>query len=349
MKMQAARLYGKNQIRIVETDIPAINDNEILLKIRSAAICGTDVRMFQNGAAGVDDQNPLVLGHEVSGVIDRVGSNVTRYNAGMRVAVAPNMGCGVCRYCTSGRTHLCADYKAFGINLDGGFAQYMRIPEAAVRQGNIIEIKETVSFDEAAINEPFSCAYNGFSQYGVFPGDKVLIIGAGPIGLMHAKLARMAGAAKVMIHDLSESRLEQCRQIDPFFNTISKDSLKEDVLRLTGSEGLDVCVIACPSPTAQSDSLELMGIGGRICFFGGLPKAKEIVPINTNLIHYKQLVITGSTRASVPQYRQTLDFISSGIVSVKEFISGRFTLEEIHKAFELAGNAVGIKSIIYFE
>jgi L-iditol 2-dehydrogenase len=345
----AARLYGIKDIRIEDIEIPTINDNEVLLKVKSAAICGTDIRMFNNGLNGVDSTHPRILGHELSGIVSSVGRNVKKYKEGMRVAVAPNMGCGLCEQCVGGNTHLCSEYRALGINEDGGFAEYVRIPESAVRQGNIIELGDNVTFDEAAINEPFSCVYNGFLQYAVKPGNSVLIIGAGPIGILHAKLAKMAGAAKVIINDLSQERLDICKKIDSFFITIGNGNLKEEVMGLTHQRGLDVCVTACPSPQAQAASLDLMAIGGRINFFGGLPKDRENVSINTNVIHYKQLVLTGSTRASITHFRKTLEFISGGIVSVKELVSQRYTLDEILKGFEMAGNASGLKNVIYFK
>jgi L-iditol 2-dehydrogenase len=347
--MKAALLYGKEMIDVTDIETPSITDKEILLKVKSAAICGTDIRMFRNGYKGVDTDHPLVLGHEIAGIIEQVGKNVSGFRCGMRVAVAPNMGCGLCEWCVSGNTHLCGEYRALGINLDGGFAEYVRIPEAAIAQGNIALLDEAVSFDEAALNEPLSCVYNGFTQYGVNAGDMVLIIGAGPIGLMHAKLAIMAGAAMVMITDLSAQRLDVCRRIDSTFAAVENSTLKETVMRATKGRGLDVCVTACPAPSVQAEALELMAIYGRVNFFGGLARDKEIVPINTNLIHYKQLVITGSTRASVPQYRKTLGFISSGRLSVKELISGRFRLDQIKEALALAANAGGIKSVITFE
>lgn len=342
--MKAALLYGKQDLRVVDVDRPRISENEVLLRVRCAAICGTDIRMYNNGS----ENAPIVPCHEVSGVIEEVGANVKRYRKGMRVAVAPNMGCGVCDFCASGRIHLCKEYRALGINENGGFTEFMRIPEAAVRQGNIIELDDGVSFDEAAINEPLSCVYNGFTHYEPKPGDNVLIIGAGPIGILHAKLCKMAGAARVMISDLSKERLEKCREIDKTFITID-DNLRDRVFELTDGRGVDVCVTACAAPSAQAQALELMAVGGRVSFFGGLPKDKETVPLNTNYIHYKELKITGSTRASVSQFRKTLELVSVGVLSVKELVSGRFALEDINAAFRLAANAKGMKSVICFD
>ncbi len=346
--MLAALLYGPRDMRIEEVAIPEIDNNEILLKVKSVAICGTDIRMFNNGCKGINESNPRILGHELSGIITKVGKNVKGYKEGMKVAVAPNMGCGLCDQCVSGNTHLCSDYQALGINIDGGFAEYVRIPEAAVRQGNIIELDSNTSMDEAALNEPLSCVYSGFEKCNIRPGDVVLIIGAGPIGLMHAKLAKMAGAAKVIINDLSEERLQMSYQIDNSFITVAGESLKNYVYEVTKGEGVDVCITACPAPQAQAMALELMAMGGRINFFGGLPKHRENVAINTNLIHYKQLVITGSTRANVSQFRKTLGFISNSLICVDDLITGRYNLTNIRNAFVEACNARGLKNIIVF-
>ncbi len=347
--MKAAFLYGPKDIRIKEVDIPTIGDNDVLLKVKSAAICGTDIRMINNGYKGISEETPRILGHEISGTIEKIGKNVQKYTPGMRVAVGPNMGCGICDQCVSGNTHLCADYNALGINLDGGFAEYVKIPEAAVRQGNIVELGESVSFDEAALNEPLSCVYNGFQQVDIKPGDFVLIIGTGPIGIMHAKLAKMAGASKVMINDISKERLEVCKMIDSSFIILESENLKARIMEETSNRGLDVCITACPSPQAQADSLELMATNGRINFFGGLPAGKELVHINTNMVHYKQLILTGSARASLSQFRQTLEFISCGVLNVKDLISQRFTLDNIQDAVQLATSAKGLKNIIYFD
>lgn len=347
--MLAARLYDKGDLRLEEVKKPEINENEVLLKIGSAAICGTDVRMFKNGYKGITPESPRILGHELSGVIAAVGGNVKGYKEGMRVSVAPNMGCGICNACVSGNGHLCSDYRALGINLDGGFAEYTVIPGAAVARGNIIEIGDNVSFDEAAINEALSCVYNGFQKVDIRAGDTVLVIGAGPIGIMHAMLARMAGASKVFMNDISADRLEVCREIDGGIITIPGDELRERAMEATRGAGLDVIITACPVPSVQITALELAAVNGRVNFFGGLPADRQNVPLNTNLIHYKQLVVTGTTRASVLQFRKTLEFISSGILNVKKLVSNRLPLKDIAKGFELAADAKGLKNVIYME
>jgi L-iditol 2-dehydrogenase len=346
--MLAARLYGPKDVRLDEVPIPACGDNEVLLRVKAAAVCGTDIRMINNGTAGADEKHPLTLGHELSGIIHEVGKNLTgKYTKGMRVAVAPNMGCGACGFCASGNSHLCQQTQALGINLPGGFAQYAVIPAEACNQGNIIELGDNVSYAEAAINEPLSCAYNSFLRYRVNPGDIVVIIGAGPVGLMHARLCRMAGAAKVIINDISEERLAVSRRLDPWLITVG-EGLKEKLMEITRGHGADVCITACSAPAAQASAFALMAMDGRVNFFGGLPKGKEVVPLDTNLIHYKQLTVTGTTRASVAMFRKTLELVADGLLKLSDLVSGEYPIADFMTAVEKATAAEGLKNVIVF-
>ncbi len=345
--MRAALLYGREDLRIQDVAVPEIGANEVLLKVMTAAVCGTDVRMYKNGYKGISEDSPLVLGHELSGFIAKKGRNVHNYQEGARVAVAPNMGCGTCDWCVGGNTQLCSNYRAFGINIYGGFAEYMRIPEDAVRQGNIIEIAPEVSFEEAAIAEPLSCVYNAFLRYRILPGEVALIIGAGPIGLMHAKLARMAGAATVILNDLSEERLAICKKVDDSLVTISGSSLEGRVMEISRGRGVDVCVTACPSPEAQALALRLAAVNGRVLFFGGLPADRAEVALDTNMIHYKQITISGTTRSSLTHFRKILEIIAGGIVQVKDLITGSYKIEEIETAFGNVLQSSGLKNMIY--
>ena len=297
-------MYGVDDIRIEEIPVPVPQTGEILLKVKAAAVCGTDVRMIKNGAAGVDEQHPRILGHEIAGIIEETGDGVTGYEKGMRVSVAPNMGCGICDMCVSGNSHLCPDYKALGINLDGGFAEYCIIPAQAVKSGNVCILEDGVTFDDGAVNEPLSCVCNGFERADIRPGDRVLVIGAGPIGIMHCALALMAGAV-VYLNDVCTERLEEAKRIYP--------------------------------------------AEGRVIFFGGVPAAKEPVGIDTNLVHYKQLTLSGTTRASLTQYRRTLRYISGGVLDVSPLVTAHFPLTEIKTAVEKAAKAEGLKNIITFD
>ena len=346
--MLAARLYGPRKLVVEEIEKPTINENEMLIKIKSAAICGTDIRMFQNGSGDISETNPRVLGHEFGGVITEVGKNVEYYKEGMEVAVAPNIGCGICDKCIRGDGHLCEQYVAFGINMDGAFAEYVKVPEKAIRQGNVMEIPAGLKAEDVALNEPLSCAYNGSLHCMIKPGDYVLIVGAGTIGLFHAKLAKIFGAAKVIMNDLSADRLALCKEIESGIITYHGDDINGFISEQTNGRGVDVCITACPSPQVQQKSLELMAEGGRVNFFGGLPKSKENVMINTNLIHYKQLMVTGTTRASIGHFRKTLSFIADGLIDLTGIVTAKYSLNEIGTAFENAEKAIGLKNVIEF-
>ena len=195
--------------------------------------------------------------------------------------MAPNIGCGLCDKCVRGDFHLCNDYRAFGINMDGAFAEYIKVPKEALTHGNLMVIPEGVSPEEAAVNEPLSCVYNGFLKCDVQPGDFVLVVGSGPIGIMHAQLAKMAGAAKVIMNDLSKERLSESADIVSGLQTYHGDDLAGYIGEQTGARGLDVAVVACPSPEVQAAMLPLMNYGGRVIFFGGVPAGRQPVAIDT--------------------------------------------------------------------
>ena len=346
--MKAAKLFGPNDIRVVDCDIPAIGDDEILLKTGAAAICGTDLRMISNGYKGVDVDHPLTLGHEIAGTIERVGKNVKGYAQGMRIALAPNMGCGICDWCTAGDTHLCPEYQAFGINMDGGFAEYAKIPSNAIIQGNIMILDDSMPLDSAALIEPASCVLNGQMMTGIRLNDKVLIIGAGPIGIIHGLLAKAFGAAKIYIRDLSPDRMKQSIELIPGSEAVSEDDIEEASRRLTGGRGFDVTITACPSPSAQVDALKITGMNGRILYFGGLPAGKDTVTLATNHIHYKQLTIMGSTKANVSQYRAVAKMLMEGNLDLGKLVSKTYVIDDFLQAVEYAKKAEGLKTIIKF-
>ena len=344
--MKAIQLLGANKLRLAEVPIPQIGDNEALLKVRAASICGTDVRMYKNGYKNVTEKNPLILGHEFAGKIVQVGKNVTALKVGQKVAVAPNIGCGTCDLCVSGQTHLCGTYDAFGITIDGGFAEYVRIPENAIRQGNIAPLDEAISYAEAALVEPLSCVYNGQELIGVRPGDDVLIIGMGPIGIMHIMVAKLLGAGKIFVNDLSEERVAKAKELFPDVYPILGDV--KEALAAYGQKGVDLCIIAAPAAEAQAQSVHYMNMNGRLLFFGGLPDHKKVVPIDTNVLHYKQLRIQGCTKQSVGAYRLCAKLVDDKRIPLEKIMSDTYAIEYFQQAMDQAAAAKGLKHVITF-
>lgn len=340
--MKAIQLFAKSDMRLIELPKPEIRPDEVLLKCKVGAICGTDLRMSVNGHR--NSPHALTLGHELSGVIEEVGSDVAHgWRKGMRVAVAPNYGCGICDSCTSGNTQTCKDFQALGIQKNGAFAEYVVIPARAVQQGNIVELPDHVSFEEGALVEPFSCVYNAFERCHTQPGDTVLVIGAGPIGLMHAMLHKTAGAGKVLISDINPQRLALACQFDPDFIPVNGTDTKAEVMRITGDRGCDIVITAASTPEIQTLSFELTALNGLVLFFGGLPAGKEMVSLNTNIIHYRQITVTGMSGQNLRQYRASLKMIANGQIDMKKILTHTYSLEQYDQAFNAARSGEALK------
>ena len=345
--MLAAVYHGPNDLRVENCPIPEIGPDEALLKVESAGICGTDLRILHGGhrmyTAGVQ----RIPGHEVVGNIMAVGENVRGVEVGMKVFVSPNMGCGHCDQCVSGNNNRCADYDAFGVTMDGAFAEYLRIPAAAIMQGNLIPLEPGTDPVAAALIEPFACVLRGQNAVDVTLGDVVLIVGAGPIGVMHTMLAKLRGAARVIVSEFLDARLEQALEAgaDVVVNPQNED-LTEVVARASGGKGADVIIVAAPSHAAQEQALHLAAIGGRINLFGGLPKDRPVINFDSNIVHYKELYVTGTTACSTADCRQAAAIVNSGRLDLSPIISGRYPLSQALDAFAHAEDRMSLKIVI---
>lgn len=335
--MEAAVYLGIGEIEIEEVERPEPGPGEALMKIAAGGVCGTDVRIFANGHHQIPPGSRRILGHELAGEIVEVGQGVSSLTPGDRVGVAPNIGCGVCTQCVAGWTNLCEDYQAFGISLDGAFADYMLINREAIQQGNVVKLPKDFPLTQAALAEPLSCCLNGQEAVNLTAGDVVLVVGAGPIGMMHARLAKLRGARTVIVSELSENRLRVAEDLgaDVAVNP-TEASLEEVVRRHTGGEGADVIIVAAPSPKAQEESLQLAARQGRVNFFGGLPKDRPHIEFDSNQVHYKQLIVTGTTGSNVRQYRTTMDLLVHRRIDLAPLVGATLPLAAIHEAFERA-------------
>ena len=345
--MRAVVYHAPQDLRLENVPQPAVPPDSLLLRVGSSSICGTDLRIYHGAHRMYPAGTTRIPGHEVAGEIVEVGSQVKELHAGQRVFVAPNMGCGHCQQCVSGRNNLCADFTAFGINMDGSFAEYMLVPPAAIRQGNLIPISADLDPAVAALIEPFACVLRGQDAVNVRVGDSVLVIGAGPIGIMHVLLARLRGAGKVILSELLPERLEQARRFDPdrLVNP-AEENLAGAIAEETQGRGVDVIQIAAPAHRAQEEALDLAAIGGRINFFGGLPKDRPNITFNSNTVHYKELLVTGTTACSTSDCHRAADIVLSGRVDLSGLVSARFLLEEVDEAFALA-EARGVLKVVF--
>lgn len=345
--MQAAVYYGANDLRIEERPIPKISEDEVLVAVKAASICGTDLRIFNGGHRKFPPGTVRILGHEVVGEIAAAGTNVSSVEVGDRVFIAPNIGCGVCRQCTSGKNNLCPNYTALGVTIDGAFAEYMRVPAQGIRQGNLIQIGDQTDPAVAALIEPLACVLHGQDAVQVIPGESVLIVGAGPIGLMHLLLAKFRGAGQVLVSEIREERLAAAKTYgaDSLLNP-EKESLKNMVMEATMGMGADVIIIAAPSPVAQGQAPEVAAVGGRINLFGGLSKEKPTIQLNANLVHYKELLLTGTTGCSTHDCRRAATLVLAKKIDLSGLVSNRYPLEKTVEAFEEAQKREGYKIVL---
>jgi L-iditol 2-dehydrogenase len=345
--MLAAVYHGPNDIRVENVQKPEINKDELLVKVLSASICGTDLRIFHGNHRLYPPGTIRIPGHEVVGDIVASGGEVTGYSIGQRVFVAPNMGCGHCKQCITGNNNLCVNYQALGVTMDGGFAEYMKVPANSIRQGNIIEVSKDVDPAVAALMEPFACVLRGQNAVHIKPGEVVLVIGAGPIGVMHTKLAKARGTGKVIVSEPISTRAEQVRKMgaDLVINPIEQH-LHKVLDEVTNGQGADVIIVAAPVHAAQESALDLAAIGGRINFFGGLPKDRPTINFDSNLVHYKELVITATTACSTADCWQATAIVNAGLIDLSELVSQRFPLIEAVQAFAAAEDRKELKIVL---
>ena len=325
--MKAAVLHDIRDIRVEEVKKPEIAEDEVLIEVKTAGICGTDLH-FYKGEWKVD--MPIIPGHEFSGVIAEVGENVDGFKIGEHVVAEPNITCGSCYFCLmSERNFFCENLEAVGVTANGAFAEYLKI-----KGRNLYRIPENLSFEEAALIEPLACCIRGLDNVGIKAGESVLIVGAGPIGLLLMQLVRNCGASMIIQTDLEDYRLEKALELgaDHVINVRKEDPIKV-IKELTGGYGVDVAIEAVGSPKAITQAVEAVRKGGRVNIFGVSPQDAvwQVKPFD---LYSKELTITTSYRSPYT-FQRAVKMASSGRLKLKPLISHIFPLEKIAEAFEI--------------
>lgn len=340
--MLAAVFRGPGELEVTEVPTPEVGPGEVLVKIGANTVCGTDVRILR-GEKTRGISRDFVLGHELSGRVAEVGAGVEGYEPGSPVVVAPVIYCLRCHYCKRGKENLCLNKKIFGNVLDGGLAEYMRVPVEGVEAGNVFVASRDVPPEHLALAEPLACCINGLKNYRVEMDDTVLILGAGPIGLFHLQLALLSGAGRVIVSNPSEDRRRFAKELGAH---VVVDPKTEDLARVvaehTDGLGADVAVICIGIPSLVNDALRMVRKGGRVNVFAGLSGAGWS-EVEANLIHYNEIVVTGASDSKRENYDTALRLIESGRVAVERMVTHRYPLSETVEAIDKSASGEGIK------
>jgi L-iditol 2-dehydrogenase len=350
--MKVARFYAPGDIRIEEAPEPSPAADEVKIRVRNCSTCGTDVKIYRSGHQNIDP--PRIMGHEIAGEVVEVGADVgppsdgRPWTVGDRVQVIAAVPCGACPDCLRGWMTICPNQTSIGYQYEGGFAEYLIVPREVLRVDGLNRIPEGVGFDEASVAEPFACAINAQELARVGVGDDVVVIGAGPIGCIHVRLARARGAGRVFLVELNRQRLDMSAAVVEPDAAIGGDGVDpvQAVLELTGGRGADVAITAAASGKAQEDALRMVARRGRLSFFGGLPKDQPTITLDSNLVHYRELTIVGANGSSPEHNKQALALIASGEVPVRDLITHRLGLDGVLDAIGVVSRGEGIKVTI---
>jgi len=344
--MQVFRYHAPGDVALEEAPEPKPGPGEIKLRVRATSMCGTDVKISTAGHQRMEPDR--VMGHEIAGEIAEVGEGVTGWQVGDRVQVIAAIPCGECDWCRAGIETICPNQLSMGYQFDGGFAPYLVVPPQVLKVDGLNRVPDGVGFAEASVAEPFACAINAQELVDTHDGDTVVVVGSGPIGCLHVRLARARGAARVFLVELSRERLDLAAAVvhpDAAICSAEEDPVAR-VRELTGGRGADVVITAAASGAAQEQGLQMLAPRGRISLFGGLPKDRPTITLDSNLVHYKELSVWGANGSSPAQNKKALALIADGSVPVADLITHRLPLDRIAEGLDVVKNGTGIKVTI---
>ncbi len=342
--MKAAQLNKTGDMTISDIAAPLCGCGDIIVRVEACSLCSSDLKMLYHGHR--DLILPRVLGHELAGVVVKIGRDVKGFKKGDRVQVAPGVPCGKCRYCREGNDNMCDEMRISGFHLNGGMAQEILVPHKGIEAGVVNIIPDSLSFEKACFAEPIACCINALTVGRFRAGDMAVVFGAGPIGCLLAQLLKYKKAAKIFLVEKDKQRLEFVSQygighllnwgIDDVFSVINEAA---------NGRGVDFIISACTESAIPQQGIEVLAKRGRMVFFSGL-MGENKTTVDYSSIHYKELMIQGAYGCTVEQNREALTLLAENKIEIKPLITHHFPLDEIHKAFEIVKNKQGMKVII---
>ncbi len=335
--MLAAICHGARDLRIEEFDPGELAPDEVLVNVAYGGICGSDLHYFHRGGVGdFSIQEPMVLGHEISGSVAAIGSAVENLEPGMRAALDPSRPCLSCRYCRAGRSNLCVNMRFLGSaarmpHVQGGFAQAL-----VLRQDQVIPVPDDTDLLALSVAEPLSVGLHAVKRAGNLQGKRVIVTGSGPIGLLTARSAIQAGAAYVVSTDIEDAALAVAREQIGVDETVNVQSEPDGLARFLEDEAqFDVALEASGAPQALHSLFSVLRRGGRIVQLGMMPPGETSLPIN--LVQTREIELVGAFRAH-DEFRSAVEMIISGKIDVSPILSGTYPLDRAGDAFNLAGD-----------
>jgi len=340
--VRAFALYGKEDMRSVDVEVSALGEQALLLKVLACGVCGSDARMFFRGPTSRYDL-PIVLGHEFTGEIVDKGQQVSAYDIGDVVTVAPLVPCMRCAACSHGQDNLCQEAELFGVHLPGGFAELLHVPGQMVQVGGVVKVPMGTDHRTAALTEILACCLHGLRQVGgVGPGSQVLILGDGPVGLTFLQLAKLMGAGHVVTSGRRPRRRELAAELGA---DEALDGTGVDIPTYAREHDLapDLAIVAASSLEATADALSIVRPGGAVLLFAGYLPGSTF-PLTVNDVHYRELHIHGSIDCTIRDFRTAAGLLPQ--VQLDRLITASFPLAETVEAFHAARGREVVKILV---
>lgn len=333
--MKASYFLGNQTFEVREMDIPHAGPGEVIIKNMVCGVCGTDVHIYYGEPGSADVNPPVVLGHEYSGEVVEVGEGVAALRPGDHVTVDPNIYCGECVYCRNGKKQLCPSMQAVGVTRDGGFAQYSRVPAAQA-----FKLADSVPFEAGAMAEPLACCLHGIDLAGIRPGQTVCVIGGGAIGLIMLQLAKLSGAAKLILSEPNQKRREAAMQLGADLTVDPTDGAARKSMECTA----DVVIECVGNNPAVQSAFDFAQKGATIVLFS-VPKVDAEFPVKLFDIYKKELTVKGSF-VNPDTHARAVELINAGKVDFGPIITHRFGIEEMAEAIAAQQGSESIKVIV---
>ncbi|MDW0144467.1 MAG: alcohol dehydrogenase catalytic domain-containing protein [Nitrososphaeraceae archaeon] len=328
------------KVTLVESELPKVNEDEMLVRMQSCGICGSDLEKVY----GNYGMRSLRVGHEPAGVVIKVGKNLKKFQVGDRVFVHHHVSCYSCRYCLQGNYTMCNNYQTSNIE-PCGLSEEFIVPKWNIEHGGVLKLPESISYDEAALIEPFACCIRGLNKISIKHGDNVAILGAGPTGVMHTLLARLWGANNIVVSDVNEFRLKFVEKYGVTAVNLNLEKLDDVINNNTESFGVDVTILATGSMKAFESSLRITRRGGKILLFG-VPSVGSNCDLDLNSLYSNEQIIIPSYGASEIETNQALSLMSDKSIDLLPLVTHRFQLRESDNAFKCAHEAVDAMKVL---